>query len=469
MAFADFHPQLAQPRPSQADEVIARLDRIPGGRWHVRLAAMLSVSTFFDAFDSLSIGTALLVIFTTLHISYILAGLLLSAGYVGQFFGAILFGYLAERYGRKPAWLISTAIFALFSLFAAFSWSFHSLLVARVFEGIGLGGEVPIAGALFNEYVRSKGRGFMVGIYEGIFSVGNMCAPLAGLGLLAWLGPNLGWRTLLALGATPLIACLIGYFKLPESARWLADHGRTNEADGIVTEMEKESQAEGTTLPAPEVKYHADVKPTRFWELFSADYRLRTFLTWTQAFTVYFIANGFNTWMPTLFTQIGGLPRTQALGLSVATASMSVISNYGAPFLVDRIGRKPLFCIGYGLSLIGAAVALTAIVVFHQTGWQVLFTGLCFASLGGFQPGMIYLYTPELYPTRLRAWATALSSSWNRIASFIAPALVGALLGAHLGIGSVFVMFGTVALIGIIVMATVGIETKQRVLEELSA
>jgi putative MFS transporter len=296
-----------------------------------------------------------------------------------------------------------------------------------------------------------------------------MFAPLIGLGLITWLGPNLGWRALLAFGAIPMIAVIIGYFNLPESARWLTDHGRADEANAIVDKMEDEARARGETLAVPEVRYHADVKPTSFTELFAPAYRMRTFLSWTQAFTVYFITYGFLTWLPTLFTQIGGLPRNQALGLSVLASLISVVMNYVVAFSIDRVGRKPWFCMSYAFFLIGAIIAIVAVAVFHQTGWQVLFAASIFVELGMFQSGSIYLYTPELYPTRMRAWATSITSSLNRVASFIAPALVGVLLGAHLGLGSVFAMFGLAALIGLIVMAIFGIETKQRVLEDISA
>jgi putative MFS transporter len=455
--------------PATADTIVARLERIPLGPWHIRLASILGVGTFFDAFDSLAIGTALTVIVTTFHIGFVQAGLLISAGYVGQFLGAIFFGYLAEKYGRRPAWLIGTAMFSILSVVAACAWSFNGLLWARIIEGIGLGAEVPIAGALFNEYVRSKNRGLVVGVYESLFSWGNMFAPLIGLGLITWLGPNLGWRALLAFGAIPMIAVIIGYFNLPESARWLTDHGRADEANAIVDKMEDEARARGETLAVPEVRYHADVKPTSFTELFAPAYRMRTFLSWTQAFTVYFITYGFLTWLPTLFTQIGGLPRNQALGLSVLASLISVVMNYVVAFSIDRVGRKPWFCMSYAFFLIGAIIAIVAVAVFHQTGWQVLFAASIFVELGMFQSGSIYLYTPELYPTRMRAWATSITSSLNRVASFIAPALVGVLLGAHLGLGSVFAMFGLAALIGLIVMAIFGIETKQRVLEDISA
>jgi len=459
----------ATPISSTADTIVARLERIPLGPFQIRLASILGAGTFFDAFDALAIGTALTVIVTTFHIGFVEAGLLISAGYVGQFLGAILFGFLAEKFGRRPAWLIGTALFSLMSLVAACAWSYNGLLWARVIEGLGLGAEVPIAGALFNEYVRSKNRGLVVGVYESLFSWGNMFAPLMGLGLISWFGPNLGWRLLLGIGALPLIAVAFGYFHLPESARWLADHGRADEANAIVTTMEDEARARGAILPEPEVRYHADVKPTRFTELFAPAYRMRTFLSWTQAFTVYFVTYGFLTWMPTLFTTIGGLPRTQALQLSVIASLVSVVMNYVVAFLIDRVGRKPLFCMSYGFMLIGALIAIVSVTVFHQTGWQVLFAAGIFVELGMFQSGSIYLYTPELYPTRMRAWATSITSSLNRVASFIAPAIVGLLLGAHLGLGSVFAVFGLAALIGLIVMATFGIETKQRVLEEISA
>src|ERR687885_661872 len=141
---------IGTPESRAADEIVARMERLPFGRFQLRLASLLGIGTFFDAYDSLAISVALTVIFTTLNIGFANAGLLIGAAYVGQFVGAITFGYLGERLGRKPTFVVALGVFGLFSLVTAFTWDFQSLLAARLLQG--LGAEVPLAAALFNEY-----------------------------------------------------------------------------------------------------------------------------------------------------------------------------------------------------------------------------------------------------------------------------------------------------------------------------
>jgi putative MFS transporter len=453
-----------------ADEIVARLERLPFGRFQLRLASLLGVGTFFDAYDSLAISVALTVIFTSLNIGFANAGLLIGAAYVGQFIGAITFGYLGERLGRKPTFVVALGVFGLLSLFTAFTWDFPSLLVARLLQGLGLGAEVPLAAALFNEYVRGKSRGTVVMLYESAFTWGLFLAPLVGLGLISWLGPDLGWRAAFVVGAIPLVVAIIAWFRLPESARWLAEHGRVAEADAIVSQMEAEAKASGVQLAPPEVRYRADVQPTRFGELFSRQYRGRTFLIWVLWFTSYFLQAGYTVWLPTLYVQIGGLPATQALALSLVSSATAVVVTYLGAWAMDRLGRKPIFLFGYGMAILGALVGIFAVVVLHQTGWPTLFAAGWLMTFGiSFNTTSLYVYTPELAPTRMRAWATATGSSFNRLAGFVSPTIVGALLATSLGIGGVFGLLVLSSLIGFLTMKLFGIETKQRVLEEISA
>lgn len=451
-----------------ADNTVARLERLPFGRTHFRVGALLGVGTFFDAFDSLIIAVVLTVVLTQFEVDFANAGLLISAAYVGQFIGAIGLGVVAERYGRRMGFIIALGAFGLLSLAVATAWNFESLLILRLLQGIGLGAEVPIAGALFNEFVRGRSRGRAVMLYESIFSWGILLAPLIGLLFFALFGEESGWRLLFLFGGIPVIVAVIAYFKLPESPRWLADKGRFAEAAALLDEMEREAQASGVTLDEPEVRARADVKPTRFGELFSPVYRRRTALCWVTWFCGYFILYGFSTWLPTLYVRLGGLPIENALGLTVIASAIYLVEIYVFAFTVDRVGRKPWFVGGFTLSLIGASFGLVAILL-DATAWPVLLVASLLMGLG-ISPitAGLYLYTPELYPTRMRAWATATGSSVNRVASVIGPILVGVLLGAGLGLASVFLVFGVVAAVGLVVMAWLGIETKQRVLEELA-
>ena len=156
-------------------------------------------------------------------------GLLISAGFLGQLIGALLFGWIGERFGRMQAMIWSIATFAVMSLVCAFAWDYNSLLVFRTLQGIGLGGEVPVAAVYISELTKAKGRGRFVLLYELVFPIGLVAASL----LAVWVVPNLGWQWMFYIGAMPAILALVLRALLPESPRWLAVHGRHAEADAV--------------------------------------------------------------------------------------------------------------------------------------------------------------------------------------------------------------------------------------------
>src|SRR5262245_61916694 len=125
------------------DEVVARIERLPPSAWQVKARIIVGTATFFDAFDALAIATVLPVIVPLWKVPGPQVGLLISAGYAGQLVGALLFGWVSERYGRMTAMVWSIALFAVMSLVCAFAWDYGSLLAFRTIQGIGLGGEVP--------------------------------------------------------------------------------------------------------------------------------------------------------------------------------------------------------------------------------------------------------------------------------------------------------------------------------------
>jgi MFS transporter, putative metabolite:H+ symporter len=447
--------------------IIARLERLPFSRFHMRLAMILGVGTFFDAFDALAIAVALAVIFRALDIGFMNAGILISSAYVGQFIGAWLFGFLAERHGRKPAFVAALLLFGVLSVATAFSWNFASLLALRFVQGLGLGGEVPVAGALFNEYLRTTNRGRISLIYQSLFIWGAMLTPVIGVGLFALVGPELGWRALFLVGGIPALVALYAVRALPESARWLADRRRFDEAEHIIAGIEAERRRK--PLPPPLVVRVPEPRRTRLGELFSGIYLRRTVLVWVQWAATFFIAYGYNTWLPTLYVRIGGLPVTRALLLSVVSWIMTLGTMYAEAWLLERLGRKPLFITGFAMIAAGASAGAIAVAFFGATGWPVLFAVSLLMGPGiALNSSACVNYTAELYPTRMRGLGVATASSMNRLASVISPSAVGALLDRHYGIGAVFLMFACVAFTGFVVLATLGIETRNRMLEELS-
>lgn len=448
-------------------EIVARLERLPFSRFHLRLAAILGVGTFFDAFDALTIAVALAVIFTTLHIGFMNAGLLISAAYVGQFAGAWIFGYLSETYGRKPAFIVSLLLFGLLSIATAFAWDFQSLLILRMAQGLGLGGEVPVAGALFNEYLRSSNRGRVGLLYQSLFIWGAALTPAIGVAVFAIFGQDPGWRVLFLLGGLPALIAIYACFALPESARWLADRGRYDEADAIIATIEAEPQH--AALPPLRVRPLPALRKTRLIELFSGIYLRRTIIVWTQWAATFFVAYGYTIWLPTLYVRVGGLPVTDALLLTIVSWAVTLATMYIEAYLLETWGRKPLFIFGFAMITLGGAFGGVAVFFFHATGWPILFASAIIMGLGtALNSSACVSYTAELYPTRMRGLGIATGSSMNRLASVVSPTAVGALLSANYGIASVFALFAAVGLIGFIVLATMGIETKGQTLEELS-
>ena len=451
-----------------ADDISSRIDRLPFLPFHFRIAGILGTGTLFDAFDSLSMGAALTMIIATFNLDYRSGGALISAAFAGQFVGAIAFGYIGERIGRKWAFVIALAIFGLCSVGAALAESVNGIIVARVIQGVGLGAEVPVAAALFTEFVRGSARGLFIMVYESLFVWGIFLAPVAGLICYTAFGPALGWRVLFAIGGVPAVVAVIAAFKLPESARWLASKGRLTEADAIVTRMEGEAQRLGRTLlPARPVRVSSE--PTRFGELFKGIYGKRTFVVWTMWFCSYFVSNGFQSWAATLYMKIGGLPARYALMLTILTGFVQLLSCYVVAASIDKHGRIPWFTGAFALAAFGAICGAVVTGPMAMRGWQpLLICGLIMGLGTGINGLGVYLYTPELYPTRMRAWATATGSSLNRLGSFIAPSIVGWLLAEYENIAIVFAMFAVVSLFGAVIMWTMGTETKQRTLEELS-
>src|SRR5258705_564807 len=217
-----------------AGEVAGRIEPLPLSSWQVRTRIIIGTATFFDAFDALSIAYILPVIVPLWKLTPQETGFLISAGFFGQLFGALFFGWYAERYGRMKALVASIATFAILSFACAFSWDYASLLILRTLQGFGLGGEVPIAATYIGELAKAKGRGRFVLLFELVFPFGILAASLLGL----WMVPTFGWQSMFFVGAIPAVLVLFLQRMLPESPRWLAARGRYADAEAALHVIE---------------------------------------------------------------------------------------------------------------------------------------------------------------------------------------------------------------------------------------
>lgn len=458
------------PHPSAGD-LARRLEAIPPLPIHTRWAVIVGVGCFLDAFTTLAVAAALTVLMPALHMDFSQGGLLISASFAGMLVGAVGFGAASERWGRRRIFVLAVGLFGLLSIVSAFAWSFASLFWLRLVQGLGLGGAVPVAAALLAETLpaRVRGRTFSL-TYALLFAFGYVVAPLAGIACIWWFGPHFGWRVLFGIAGLALPFALAARRVLPESPRWLAAHGRWREADALLSTLEAAARQRGITgEPRASLPAGAQAHPAGLSEAFRGKFLGRTILVWTLFFTIYFVQYGLNAWLPALYVKIGGLPPQRALGLAVVNGCMALGAAIVFGLTVDRIGRRTWFLAGFALSIAGAVWAIVALSVLQVTAWPVLFSAAIPLTIGtAVNAGLIYLYAPELFPTRMRAWATSTGSAASRLGSILAPIAIGALLQARLGLMSVFALLAVACLVGFIAIATAGIETKQRALEELA-
>jgi putative MFS transporter len=443
-------------------ELVARLERLPVTRRLSLIRIIIGSATFFDAYTVLAIAFAMPQLVTEWHLSAGEIGMILSAGYVGQIFGALFFGHLAERIGRLPVLLITILLFVSMDIGCLFAWGAWSMIVLRFLQGIGTGGEVPVASAYINEFIGAKKRGRFFLLYEVIFPVGLMFAGIAGYFLV----PVFGWKAMFIVGLIPAVLTIPMRALMPESPRWLASTGRIKKANAVVSMLENEALKAGATLSEPVVR-PVDPKATArsdWRELFKGIYRKRTFTIWFLWICVYMVNNGLITWLPTLYKQAFNLPLQTSLAYGWVTSAVGVIASILCALLIDRVGRKRWYSVAFLASTVPlviltalGAVSATQVVVFASVAYAILQT-ISFS---------LYLYSAELYPTRLRAIGTGFGSAWLRAGSAIGPLLVGWIVDSY-GVSVVFTVFAAVALIGGLITIFFAIETKGRVLEELS-
>src|SRR5919199_2743798 len=174
-------------------------------------------------------------------------GMILSAGYLGQLIGSIVFGWVAEKIGRLPTLLITIAIFVSMDIACLFAGGATAMILFRFLQGIGTGGEVPVASAYINEFIGAEKRGRFFLLYEVIFPIGLMFAGMAGYFLV----PIYGWRAMFVVGLIPSVLSIPLRWFMPESPRWLASKGRIEEANKVVTLLENNATRRGMVLRQP--------------------------------------------------------------------------------------------------------------------------------------------------------------------------------------------------------------------------
>ena len=446
-----------------AEQISARMERLPFSPYHARILSIVGACSFFDAFDSLAISYVLPVLVVLWHFTPADTGLLISTGYVGQVLGAWGFSWAAERFGRVKALQWSVGLLAGLAGLCALAWSFPVLLVLRFIQGLGLGGEVPVGATYINEFTNARTRGRVVFGLQTFYAFAVVMTAVIG----AVVVPNWGWQWMFIIGLLPALLAVVLWRIVPESPRWLAQRVSLAAADRAVSAIEQAVVASGVSALAPIPSNIPPIpeKRARLAELFDRTYRWRTFSIWAMCFCYASISTAMNAWLPTIYRTIYHVPLSNALQFSIASTAGSFFGAIVGIFFIDFIGRRKCFLFSF------AAGSVPFLILGLGAAPDSPIEVMLLASLGNFLLGWLipgfYVYMPEIYPTRMRALGAGIASSWFRVGAIVSPTIIGILV-VKATVSAVFLFFGCLALLGVAVTYFFVIETRGRVLEDIS-
>ena len=436
---------------------VRTMEEMPLSRFHYKMFAYASGSTFLDGYIIGIIAVALSVMQTQLDMSVTMIGLIGAATLAGMLFGGIIGGYLTDLIGRKKMFLIDMLVMAVVSILQFYVNDPMQLVILRFILGIAVGADYPIAGALMTEFSPTKNRGSLLVGLNGLWYIGYVSSFLVGYLMLS-IGED-SWRWMLASSAIPVIIMLISRLNMPESPRWLASKGREKEANAIVQKI----FGENVILSA-----EAETKEkTSYLDMFRNGYgKLILFVTLFYSLQVLPLY-GINTYIPEILAQFGFANGTREyLGAAVINL-IYLIGLLPALYLVERFGRKPtlywsfLVC-SISLFILGAISGLNVPFVFILA---------LFVIYGTFNTGMgahTWIYPNELFPTHIRGTAMGFTTGVARIASAIGTFFSPAIMATY-GLAATLYICGAILFIGFLVSLFMAPETKNMSLTEASS
>ena len=438
------------------------MERLPLGEFHRRFIALVSLGNFFDLYDIFIVAYIGAALQQSGFLSLKQFSIFVAAGFLGMFFGTVVFGMGSDRMGRRSAFILLLLIYSVFTFAGAFSPSAGWLIALRFCAGIGIGAEIVVIDTYVTEVVPSHARGR----YVAITQVAGFCAVPVAAVLSRLLVPThflmSGWRWVMVIGASG--ALLTWWFRrrLPESPRWLESRGRVAEAEAIVTALEagsiavpsSDKRGENTTIAK------GAAERASFMELWRRPYLSRTvMLVLFQALqTIGFY--GFANWAPTFLLK-RGVSLLHSLEYTLLIALVSPLGPLLAAWTSDRFERKwtivilALLVAGFGLGF-GNSIAPAAVIAF---GALLTLANYWFSA-------NFHAYQSELFPTRLRATGVGFTYSWSRLSAAFTSLLIGAVL-VH-GVPVVFAVLAAAMILVAAVVGFLGPRTNGMVLEELS-
>ncbi|MES0384272.1 MAG: MFS transporter [Hyphomicrobium sp.] len=430
----------------------SRLDRLPWGPFHTLVVTALGITWILDGLEVTLAGSVAgaLKESPVLQFSNTEIGLVSSAYLAGAVLGAVLFGWLTDRWGRKKLFFITLTVYLCATAATAFSWNLWSFALFRFLTGAGIGGEYTAINSTIQELVPARVRGWTDLVINGSFWIGAAIGAAATIVLLDpdVLGYELGWRAAFLIGALLSIVIFFMRMWIPESPRWLVIHGRASEAEAIVAGIESKLVKQGYVLtegPFPKIRLHSrshtplrEVAKTLF-----RTQRQRTLVGLSLMVAQAFFYNAIFFTYALILTDFYDVPADHVGWYILPFA----LGNFLGPLLLgrlfDTIGRRIMLAFTYtvsGILLAGTGYLFASDVFSAESltiAWMIIFF---FASAAA---SAAYLTVSETFPLEIRALAIAFFYAVGTgIGGVVGPALFGALIEtgsrAHVFAGYLF-------------------------------
>lgn len=419
--------------------VPARLDRLPFGAFHLRVILALGITWILDGLEVTLAGSlaGALVASPRMHFTDWEVGLASSFYLIGAVLGALLFGWMTDRFGRKKLFFITLGLYSVATAATAFSFGFVSFCLFRFLTGAGIGGEYSAVNSTIQEFTPARLRGRIDIIINGTFWIGGAIGAAASIVLLnpAWFAPDTGWRAAFFIGAALGLMILGLRSFLPESPRWLAIHGRERDAEATVTTIEKELESNGNsisdaaTLPKLRLVSRSHTPLSEVFKTLFVTYRGRTLVGLTLMAAQAFFYNAIFFTYALVLSTFYHVPHERVGWYIFPFAIGNIMGPLMLGPLFDKAGRRQMIAATYAVSGILLAVTgwLFAAKMLDANGqtiaWMIVFF---FASAAA---SAAYLTVSEVFPVEIRALAIAFFYAFGTgIGGVAAPALFGALI-----------------------------------------
>ncbi len=466
---------------SHETDVPARLDRLPWSRFHWLVVSALGITWILDGLEVTLVGSlsGAIAESPTLHVNAAGIGAAASAYLVGAVAGALFFGWLTDRLGRKKLFTITLLIYVVATVCTGFAWDFWSFAIFRAITGAGIGGEYAAVNATIQELIPARRRGFTDLVINGSFWLGAALGAVAALVALdpAVVPPDIGWRAAFVVGGAIGLVVLLLRRWLPESPRWLMTHGQPHAAEAVVAGIEERVRRDtGRTLPpVPDTRIRLRCDVTSWFgaglRALLTRYRRRTIVGVALMAAQAFCYNAVFFTYALILTRFYGIPSGRIGWFMLPFAA----GNFAGPLLLgrffDSIGRKTMITATYVLSgvLLTATGWLFARGVLDAAGQTAAWTIIFFVASAA--ASSAYLTVGESFPLEVRAIAIAIFYALGTgLGGVAGPALFGVLIqgGSRSNIFYGYALGGALMVGAGIVEAVMGVASERRPLEDVA-